>query len=99
MLIESCIIHSMIGTLCDRNDFCFHFLYLLYCLPKFGYVNIKVKPCSLCLCRFYDAPAFSDVTVVTPAGKKIRVHQLVLAACSRRFATILEQGMYRQAPL
>lgn len=44
--------------------------------------------------RYFDNALFSDVTVVTPSGRKLLCHRLVLASCSRRFATILEQGRY-----
>ena len=42
--------------------------------------------------KYFDSATFSDVTVVSPSSKRMRVHQLVLAACSRRFAAILEHG-------
>ncbi|MEW5299088.1 MAG: hypothetical protein WDW36_002137 [Sanguina aurantia] len=44
--------------------------------------------------RYFDNLLFSDVTVVTPSGRKLHCHRLVLASCSRRFAAILEQGAF-----
>ncbi|GAX84352.1 hypothetical protein CEUSTIGMA_g11774.t1 [Chlamydomonas eustigma] len=35
---------------------------------------------------------FSDVVVLTPNGKRIKCHQLVLASCSKKFAGALESG-------
>lgn len=42
--------------------------------------------------RYFNNPTFSDITVVAPDGLKLAVHQLVLSACSARFASMLEQG-------
>ncbi|KAG2499749.1 hypothetical protein HYH03_002681 [Edaphochlamys debaryana] len=44
------------------------------------------------LARFYNHPTFSDLTVVGPDGSRIRCHQLILSACSRRFSEMLEPG-------
>ncbi len=43
--------------------------------------------------RFYNNPQFSDLTVLTPNGERVHVHQVVLASCSRRFADVLSQGL------
>ncbi|GAX77190.1 hypothetical protein CEUSTIGMA_g4636.t1 [Chlamydomonas eustigma] len=42
--------------------------------------------------RFYNNPQFSDLTIVAPDGVKVHVHQVVLAACSKRFSDVLDQG-------
>lgn len=42
--------------------------------------------------RFYNNQRFSDLTVLAPDGSKIFVHQIVLAACSKRLSDVLEQG-------
>ena len=42
--------------------------------------------------RFYNSPEFSDLTILTPDGGRVYVHQIVLASCSKRFCDVLEQG-------
>ena len=42
--------------------------------------------------RFFNSPEFSDLTILSPDGSKVFVHQIVLASCSKRFSDVLEQG-------
>ena len=42
--------------------------------------------------RYATNGIFADVVILTPVGKRIRAHQLVLAACSKKFAQALESG-------
>lgn len=47
------------------------------------------------LLGFYDNPVFSDLTVVLPSCKRLKCHQIILAACSRKFAAILASGGFQ----
>lgn len=55
----------------------------------------KVPAIVLGLSRFYNSRTFSDLTIITPDGHKVLVHQVVLAACSKRFSDVLESGKPR----
>ncbi|GIL59960.1 hypothetical protein Vafri_14603 [Volvox africanus] len=41
---------------------------------------------------FLNDPRLSDIILVRPDGLQIHVHQVILAACSRRFAVVLANG-------
>lgn len=47
------------------------------------------------LARFFNKHTFSDLVVVAPDGRKLLCHQIILSACSKPFANMLEKGMSR----
>ena len=51
------------------------------------------------LARFFDAGTFSDITVVVPDGRRLRCHQVVLSAASKRFASMLEASARQVAAM
>ncbi|GIL72369.1 hypothetical protein Vretimale_4149 [Volvox reticuliferus] len=48
---------------------------------------------------FYNNPTFSDITLVCPDGRQLRCHQVILAASSKRLASVLKQGGFTGAKL
>lgn len=42
--------------------------------------------------RYFNAPTFSDITIIAPDNRTLRCHQVVLCAGSARFAGMLESG-------
>ncbi|GLC72495.1 hypothetical protein PLESTF_001253700 [Pleodorina starrii] len=48
---------------------------------------------------FYNNPTFSDITLVCPDGRQLRCHQVILAASSKRLASVLKQGGFTGSKL
>jgi hypothetical protein len=46
------------------------------------------------LSTYYDSPIFNDISILCSDGVVIRVHQVVLAACSGRLAEVLARGWF-----
>lgn len=44
------------------------------------------------LARYFNKKVFSDLVIVAPDGRRLYCHQVVLSACSKRCALILEEG-------
>ncbi|KXZ48990.1 hypothetical protein GPECTOR_24g280 [Gonium pectorale] len=48
---------------------------------------------------FYNSPAFSDITIIAPDGRQRLCHQVILAASSKRLASVLKSGDFTNARL
>jgi hypothetical protein len=61
-------------------------------LPQVHTFRDRSATLNLGLAKYFNQRTFSDLTVVGPDGRKLFCHQVVLSACSKRFANMLEQG-------
>lgn len=65
------------------------------CRPRPPQVQLLRHQCSFLhgdLARYFNRPTFSDLSIVSPDGRKIFCHQAVLCAASPRLAQTLEPG-------